>query len=455
MASILCVDDQPEVLQLLSKVLSRDYEVDTAPDGETALARVESRPPDCILLDIDMPGMNGLEVLDRVRGDYPSVPVVMLSGVKEVETAISALKRGAYDFLTKPPDFEELTHAVERAIEKTALLTEVRRLRGEITRAYGIPNIIGKHPKMLEIFELVGQVASRKAPVHIYGESGTGKELIARAIHQHGPRAGGPFVAVNCAAVPDTLFEAEFFGHERGAFTDAKSARAGYFERADGGTLFLDEVGELDPSNQAKLLRVLQEREVTRLGATRTVPFDARVISATNRRLWPLVEEGGFRQDLYYRLDVIPVDVPSLRERRSDIPLLVGHFISRIAKQEGEPPKTVSPEAMRKLQAYRWPGNVRELENMLERLMAMTAGEEIEHVRMPGQVDAEAGGGADLLFEQVLSGETSLVGAVEGFERRVIEEALERSDGNKSAAAGLIGISRRMLRYKLERSSDE
>ncbi len=455
MASILCVDDQPEVLQLLSRVLSRNYEVDTAPDGETALARVESQPPDCILLDIGMPGMNGLEVLDRVRGDYPSVPVIMLSGVKEVETAISALKRGAYDFLTKPPDFEELTHAVQRAIEKTALLNEVRRLRGEITRVYGIPNIIGKHPKMLEIFELVGQVASRKAPVHVYGESGTGKELIARAIHEQGPRAGGPFVAVNCAAVPDTLFEAEFFGHERGAFTDAKSARAGYFERADGGTLFLDEVGELAPSNQAKLLRVLQEREVTRLGATRSVPFDVRVISATNRRLWSLVEEGGFRQDLYYRLDVIPVDVPSLRERRSDIPLLVGHFISRIAKQEGEPLKTVSAGAMRKLQAYRWPGNVRELENMLERLMAMTAGEEIDHVTLPGEVDAEAGEGADLLFDQVLSGEISLVDAVEGFERRVIEDALERSDGNKSAAASLVGISRRMLRYKLERGSEE
>lgn len=454
MSKILVVDDEASVRGIVSKVLSKSYETDTAADGEEALAKVEASPPDCVLLDIQMPGADGLEVLARIQALDESIPVIMLSGVKQVETAVATLKQGAYDFLTKPPNFDELLRAVARALERTALLAEVRRLRGELSRAHGIQSIVGRHPRMLEIYEIIGRVAGRRAPVLLSGESGTGKELIARALHQHGGRADGPFVAVNCAAIPDTLFEAELFGHEKGAYTDAKAARAGYLEQATGGTLFLDEVGELSLANQAKLLRVLQERTVTRLGSTRSIPIDFRVVSATNRSLEEMVEEGTFRKDLYYRINVIPLQVPSLRERASDIPLLVGHFIARIAQQEGEQPKALSPEAMRRLQAYRWPGNVRELENVLERLMAMTSGEEITDVSLPEGL-ALGSTASQGIIQSVLSGEVTLVDAVEELERQVIREALSRADGNKSAAAQIIGISRRMLRYKLERGDED
>jgi DNA-binding NtrC family response regulator len=450
MATLLAVDDQPEILDTLRRVLSHSHEVLRASSGKEALQIFEASLPDCVLLDIDMPGMDGIEVLRRLTKLDPNVPVIMLTGALDVKAAVSSFKEGAYDYLTKPPDFEELNQTIDRAIEKTALLSEVRRLRGELSRVYGIENIIGKHPRMLSIFETVSQVASRRASVLIMGDSGTGKELIARAIHQRGIGPDQPFVAVNCAAIPDGLVEAELFGHERGAFTDAKAARAGYFERSQGGTIFLDEVSELSLPNQAKLLRVLQEREVVRVGGTTTIPLNVRVIAATNRKLDEMVEEGSFRQDLYYRVNIIPIELPSLQERRSDIPLLVGHFIARIAQFEQEAPKGVSPEAMRKLMAYAWPGNVRELENMIERLMALTPGDLIDVANLPqslsGTEPEDTG-----MYEAVISGELSLTAAVDSFEDRVIRSALSRCDDNKSAAASMIGITRRMLRYKLGR----
>jgi DNA-binding NtrC family response regulator len=453
MATLLAVDDQPEILETVSRVLGRSHEVLRARSGKEALRLFETSTPDCVLLDIDMPGMDGIEVLRRLTKLDPNVPVIMLTGVLDVKAAVSSFKQGAYDYLTKPPDFVELRQTIDRAIEKTALLAEVRRLRGELGRVYGIENIIGRHPTMLDVFETVSQVAPRRASVLIMGDSGTGKELIARAIHQHGLGQDRPFVAVNCSAIPDGLVEAELFGHERGAFTDAKTARAGHFERAHGGTIFLDEISELSLPNQAKLLRVLQEREVTRVGGTTVIPLQVRVVAATNRQLDEMVEARDFRQDLYYRVNIIPIQLPSLQERRSDIPLLVGHFIARIARLEGEAPKTVSPEAMRKLMAYAWPGNVRELENMVERLMALTPGEVIDVAHLPRSLtsaEPERSG----MYEAVISGETSLTTAVERFEGQVIREALSRSDGNKSAAASMIGITRRMLRYKLERSAE-
>jgi len=451
MATLLAVDDQPEVLDTLSRVLARSHEVLRASSGKEALQLFETSLPDCVLLDIDMPGMDGIEVLQRLTKLDPNVPVIMLTGALDVKAAVSSFKQGAYDYLTKPPDFVELRQTIDRALEKTVLLSEVRRLRGELGRVYGIENIIGRHPRMLNIFETVSQVAPRRASVLIMGASGTGKELIARAIHQHGIGPDRPFVAVNCAAIPEGLVEAELFGHERGAFTDAKSARAGHFERAHGGTIFLDEISELSLPNQAKLLRVLQEREVTRVGGTKTIPLNVRVVAATNRKLEEMVESGDFRQDLYYRVNIIPIELPSLQERRSDIPLLVGHFIARIARLEQEAPKGVSPEAMRKLMAYAWPGNVRELENMIERLMALTPSETIDVAQLPEtltSVEPESSG----MYEAVIAGEISLTDAVERFEAQVIREALSRSDDNKSAAAAMIGITRRMLRYKIERS---
>jgi len=451
MATILAVDDQPEVLETVSRVLSRSHDVLRASSGKEALRLFETESPDGVLLDIDMPGMDGHEVLRRMTALDPNVPVIMLTGVLDVKAAVSCLKDGAYDYLTKPPDFTELRQTIDRAIEKTSLLSEVRRLRGELGRVYGIENIVGRHPRMLEIFETVSQVAPRRASVLIMGESGTGKELIARAIHQHGIGQDRPFVAVNCAAIPEGLVEAELFGHERGAFTDAKTSRAGHFERANGGTLFLDEISELSLPNQAKLLRALQEREVTRVGGTKTIELNVRVVAATNRQLDEMVESGEFRQDLYYRVNIIPIQLPSLQERRSDIPLLVGHFISRVASLESEPPKSVSPEAMRKLMAHRWPGNVRELENMVERLMALTPGDIIDLAQLP-QTLSDAQPQDSGMFESVISGETPLTSAVEQFESLVIRVALERCDGNKSAAASMIGITRRMLRYKIERT---
>jgi len=450
MATILAVDDQSEVLETVSRVLSRSHEVLRAASGEEALGLFDSASPDCVLLDVDMPGMDGHEVLRRMVAQDPNVPVIMLTGVLDVKAAVSCFKQGAYDYLTKPPDFSELRQTIDRAIEKTALLAEVRRLRGELSRVYGIENIVGRHPRMLEIFETVSQVAPRRASVLILGDSGTGKELVARAIHQQGLGPDRPFVAVNCAAIPEGLVEAELFGHERGAFTDAKHSRMGHFERANGGTLFLDEISELSLPNQAKLLRALQEREVTRVGGTKTIALDVRVVAATNRNLDEMVEAGDFRQDLYYRVNIIPLQLPSLQERRSDIPLLVGHFISRVAQAEGEAPKTLSPEAMRKLMAYSWPGNVRELENMVERLMALTPGDVIDVDQLP-QTFSDAKPHDSGMFEAVISGDTPLTTAVEQFEGQVIGVALDRCGGNKSAAATMIGITRRMLRYKLER----
>ncbi|MFH2005887.1 MAG: sigma-54 dependent transcriptional regulator [bacterium] len=454
MHRLLAVDDQEEIRKLVTRLFRDTYDVRTAGDGKSALKAFEADPPDCVLLDIDMPGMSGVEVLGRMVGDAPDIPVVMLSGVQDVEVAISTLRLGAYDFLTKPPHPDALRQTIARAIERTALLGEVRRLRGEIHRVHGIDNIVGRHPKMLEIFNSIGRMSSRKATVLIQGESGTGKELVARALHYHGGRATGPFVTVNCAAVPDTQCEAEFVGHARGAFTDAKAARAGYFEQATGGTLFLDEIGELNQTNQAKLLRVLQEHEVTRLGSTKPVALDVRLICATNQDLELLVEQGAFRADLFYRINVIPLAVPSLRERRTDIPLLVGHFISRIAASEDEPPITISPEALQKLSAHAWPGNVRELENVIERVAALASGDRVDVEALPAFV---TGGGeaTGSLYETVIAGETTLPQAVNALEQQVLREALRRCDGNKSAAAAMVGISRRMLRYKLEHPQDD
>jgi DNA-binding NtrC family response regulator len=449
MSRILVVDDQSDVRAFLARLLGQKHSVTAVEGGAEAIERCLVDPPDCVLLDYDMPEMNGLEVLGRLLAIDAAMPVIMLTGVVDLQLAITCLKQGAYDYLTKPPEWDELEAVVARAIEKRGLLSQVSNLQGELRRVYGIESIVGRHTLMREVFELIGRVAPRHVSVLIEGPSGTGKELVARAIHHHhGGSEGRPFVALNCAAIPDGLMEAELFGHEKGAFTDAKSARSGVFEQADGGTLFLDEVGDLNLTNQAKVLRVLQEREVVRLGGGKPRRVDVRIIAATNRDLEAMVAEGRFREDLYYRIHVVPIRLPPLRERASDIPLLLGHFVSRTAALERIPPKQFDPDALRKLQAYPWPGNVRELENLVERLMALVSGEVITCADLPRSIS----GAPETIaghFDAVMAGELSLTEAVDRFERQVLEAALQLCDGNKSAAAERIGITRRILRYKL------
>jgi DNA-binding NtrC family response regulator len=448
MTRILVVDDQLAVRHALERYLGQWHQVVAVEGGEAAITAFLDELPDCVLLDHDMPGMTGLEVLNRLTALDASVPVIMLTGVVDIQLAITCLKHGAYDYLTKPPEFEELAQVVARAIEKRRLVSQVGQLSGELSRVYGIDRIVGRHPLMRDVYELIGRVAPRRVSVLVEGPSGTGKELVARAIHHHGGPEGRPFVALNCAAIPDGLVESELFGHERGAFTDAKAARAGVFEQADGGTLFLDEIGDLSLTNQAKLLRVLQEREVCRVGGARPRKVDVRFIAATNRDLAAMVESGAFRQDLYYRIAVVPIRLPSLQERSSDIPLLIGHFVSRIAAMERIPPKRVSPEALQRLSAHAWPGNVRELENLIERLMALVPGDQIEVTDLPPAFTGAAVVGSDL-HAAVMAGELPLTEAVDRFERQVLEAAMRLSDGNKSAAAARVGITRRILRYKL------
>jgi DNA-binding NtrC family response regulator len=454
MAHILAADDQPEVLQSISAALSGTHEVSTASDGRQCLDQLNEVQPDCILLDLQMPEMNGIEVLETLAERNSSIPVVMLTATRDVKLAVKAMKAGAFDYLTKPADLEELRLTVARAIEQSDLKKEVTRLRGELGKVYGLPNVVGKHPSMQKVYQRVKMVAPRRSSVLIFGESGTGKELIARAIHLESPLKDKPFVPVNCAAIPDSLIEDEFFGHEKGAFTDARSAREGCFEQANGGTLFLDEIGELSQASQAKLLRVLQEKEFKRVGGARSIAVEVRLIAATNRDLKEMVETGEFRQDLYYRVHVVPIQIPALRKRRTDIPLLLAHFLKKIAKRERIPPKKIDPEAMKILVGHRWSGNVRELENTAEQLMALTLSDTVTAEDLP----ASLGGATETEWpaqDLVLQGQLTLPDAVERFEQSTLQKALELCDGNKTQTAELLGLTRRVLGYKLKAQNND
>ncbi len=440
---VLTVDDEVGVRESFRQILKDECDVLEATGGHAALAQLQSREVDLVLLDVRLGAETGLEILDRIKALEDSVEVILVTAVTDVRTAVEAIKRGAYDYVTKPFDVDEMLALVRRAIEKRALKREVLYLRSELATARGFDEIIGRHPEMVRIYERIAQVAETTATVLITGESGTGKELIARAIHRQGPRRDRPFVAVNLAAIPEPLLESELFGHERGAFTGAYQKKLGKFELAHGGSLFLDEVGTVRVDLQAKLLRALQEREIERLGGVRTVKVDVRIIAATNVNLKQAIRDRTFREDLYYRLNVVPLTVPPLRERREDIPLLVDHFVQKYKREFGKAVRGISPGALPVLLDYDWPGNVRELENIIERSVALATGPVISLRDLP--LDLALPDTGARREEPGLS----LKEARERFERQFILRVLESVDWNQSRAARLLGLHRNTLIARL------
>lgn len=448
MRKILIVDDEVSVRDSLRMIFKKDYQVIMAGSAGEAIIKVKSEEPDLIFLDIIMPGKDGMQALKEIRGMHPQIPVIMLTATKTLKTAVEAMKLGAYDYITKPFDVEELKLIAQKALESRDLRRENRRLQGEVEERYHFDNIIGKSKEMRDIYATIRQIAEKNSTVLIHGESGTGKELVARAIHYNSHRKNKPFVAVNCAAIPETLIESELFGHEKGAFTDAQTRRIGHFELADQGTLFLDEISELILPTQAKILRALQERDFVRVGGGKTISVDVRLISATNKNLEELMARGAFRSDLFYRINVVPVTIPPLRKRKEDILLLAKHFLD---KHAGVGKKKISPEAMDILIAYDWPGNVRELENIIERIVVLTTSDTITPDDVPSSLKTESR--VELIKLGVLDGRISFEDAEKEFERDIIIEALKKSNFVQTRAADLLGISRRILKYKMDKYS--
>jgi DNA-binding NtrC family response regulator len=447
---VLIVDDDPYLNTQLRKLLeSEELSVDTVTSAQDALTALNSGDYSVLLTDLRMPGMGGMELIREVAQRRPLVTTIVTTAFGSIDRVVEAMRLGAYDFMTKPIDPTNLKLVMERALRQRALQDEVLRLRKEMNESYSFDNIISRNPKMHAIFELVRHISGTTSTVLIEGETGTGKELIAKAIHYSGEQRSGSLVSVNCAALPETLLESELFGHEKGAFTSADSRRKGRFELANNGTIFLDEIGDVSPTMQAKLLRVLQEKRFERVGGHESIEVDVRIVTATNKNLENLVKEGHFREDLYYRLNVIKIDVPPLRERTDDIPLLVTHFLEKYARPN-EPPKKVAPETMERLLAYRWPGNVRELENALERAAVTTVGDTISLDKLPPKVNG-------LSVNDHPSYEIDLKNplpfylkqATEQIEREYILRALERSRGNVGRCAELCGLSRRSVSGKI------
>jgi DNA-binding NtrC family response regulator len=444
------VDDEPGVRESLRMVLKDGYDTVAAASGPEALTALEAGTFDVILLDIVMPGMDGLQLLEEIRGRQATVPVVMLTATKTVKTAVGAMKLGAFDYITKPFDIDELRVILDKATQNAALVREVEELRTEVGKRYQLDNIVGRSAPMQEVFKTVLTVAPLKTTVLITGESGTGKELVAKAIHFNSPRARRSLVTLNCAAIPENLLESELFGHERGSFTDAHQKKLGQFEVAHEGTLFLDEIGEMGLALQAKLLRVLEHGEFLRVGGTKPIQVDVRIIAATNRNLADAIKDGGFRPDLYYRLNVVSLHLPSLRERRDDLMLLIRRFTETKARDMGITEKTLRPDAIDALLRYPWPGNVRELENLIERLLVLCDGSTIGVDDLPEQVRRSEPTPSSIK-EQVLAGRKSLGDAVDDFERDIIMEALLNTDFNQTRAADMLGTTRRILKYRMDK----
>jgi len=446
---ILIVDDEIGTRESLKMILKNDYEVFLAKNAEEAFLQIKEHSPDLILLDIILPDLDGLRVLEKIKQGEPDAIVIMITATRTVRTAVEAMKLGAQDYVTKPFDIDELRLIVTRALSTKALKEENQRLWEEIDKSFGFENIIGKSKGMKEIFKVVRQIADSRSTVLIMGESGTGKELIARAIHYHSNRKNYPFVTINCAAIPETLIESELFGHERGAFTNAIEKKLGRFEVANQGTLFLDEIGELSLTTQAKILRFLEEKEFNRVGGSKTIKVDVRLITATNKDLSQLLRSGGFREDLYYRINVVPIVIPPLRDRKEDIPLLLDHFLKKFNNENNKNVKGISKEAFELMMNYEWPGNVRELENLVERLIALTSNEYLQADEVPfALLDTSR---INDFKESILNRKVSFLEAQEEFEREIILDALRRTNYVQSHAAEMLGISRRILKYKMDK----
>jgi len=441
---VYIVDDEKNMRWVLGQALAGEgYEVSEAEDGKQALELVNDSPPDVMVLDHRMPAPDGMEVLRRIRAKGLAFPIIMLTAHGNVATAVEAMKAGATEYLTKPFDLEELKLSIEKALEYSNLAAEVERLRQELDREYDVQGIVASDGRMIEILDTVRKVAATSATVMIYGESGTGKELIARAIHNLSERANRPFVSVSAGALPETLLESELFGYEKGAFTGAMTPKPGRFEMANGGTLFLDEIGDITLAVQVKLLRVLQERSFERLGGTRSIEVDVRVLAATNQDLQQLIADGGFREDLFYRLNVVPITLPPLRQRTGDVPALVAHFLDKF----GAGKRTFTPEATRMLVEYPWPGNIRELENTIERVVILAPNDEIDVADLPSEV--RAGGVSQPSKSRFALPEEGL--DLDEVEADLIRQALERCGQSAAKAAKLVGLTQRQIEARMER----
>ncbi|HEV2425018.1 MAG TPA: sigma-54 dependent transcriptional regulator [Terriglobia bacterium] len=451
MATILIVEDEPKMQRLLTLTLTEEgYTAQATGDAESGLKLLRSEPVDLVITDLKLPGVGGLEFLQAVKRTNGDLPVIVMTAYGSVNTAVEAMKSGASDYVLKPFSLDEMKLIVRKELDVHRLREENRSLREALGERYEFKNIVAQSPKMQQVLATVARVAPTSSTVLLGGESGVGKDLVARAIHEHSRRAAGPFVKINSTAIPENLLESELFGYEKGAFTGAATSKPGKFELADKGTLFLDEIGDVPPATQVKLLRVLQEREFERLGGTRTLKVDVRLVAATNRDLRAALEQGAFREDLYYRLNVVPINIPALREHKEDIPALVEHFIRQQAPEAGKAITGISPEAVRILVNFHWPGNVRELRNIIERATALSAGGRIEAADIqldlapPRAGAAESSAAPGIAFPP--EGTT-----LDQFEEEIIREALRRAAGNKSQAARLLGLSRNALRYRLSK----
>jgi len=449
MPRVLVVDDEPGVQESLRMLLKHECEVLTAANVDDALRLLAEAPPDLILLDLVMPGRSGFDLFAELAKQDSPPPVVVLSGTKTIATAVEAMKRGAVDYLTKPFEVEALRIKVRQLLSRRELEREVVQLRAQVAAQNQLGGLLGRSVAMQEVFQTIRRVAATHVTVLIHGESGTGKELAARAIHELGPRSQGPFVAVNCAGIPDGLIENELFGHERGAFTDAVGQYIGRFEAASGGTLFLDEIGELAAPVQAKLLRVLQERSIERLGGRGSIPVDVRVLAATHRDLEQDVAAGRFRADLFYRIQVVPIELPALRQHRDDIPLLAAHFIEKARAEAGRGPARLAPAALAALERYDWPGNVRELENAIAHAMALAETDVLGVDDLPRALVRATR--IDGLHDAVRSGELGFEQASADFERELLLEALESTGWNQTRTAEQLRMTRRALKLRMDR----
>ena len=449
--SILVVDDSSAVRENLRELLTAEgYEVDSCADGRVALQMLQGHIYDVVLTDLSMPELDGMAVLSYLVDHFPETSCIIITGYGTIKTAVDAMRLGAYDYLCKPVESQEILMVIARALEHQRLRRENIRLKKQLREKFGFDNIIGSSEAMCQIFDVIRKVADTDSTVLILGESGTGKELVARAIHYHGQRQTNPLIPVNCAAIPEDLLESELFGHEKGAFTHAIRTRIGRFEQAHGGTIFLDEIGDMSPTLQVKILRVLQDRQFERIGGNRTIKVDIRVIAATNRDLPQLVQAGRFREDLYYRLNVIPIRIPPLRERRGDIPILINHFLQEFSRKKKKNLSRVTPAAIRLLSAYDWPGNVRELENLMERLVILAEGEILDVQDLPEQFRQPAAPtvlwSADLPVEGV-----PLQKVLSDLERQLIIKALDQVGWVKNQAAQLLQLNRTTLVEKIKK----